>query len=73
MGGGCRGVAHVLAMTPGARAILYVSCDPATLERDRAELDRGGYRLTAARGFDMFPQTAHVEAAVLPPRPVQLV
>ncbi|MEP6492962.1 MAG: TRAM domain-containing protein [bacterium] len=41
------------------RAIIYVSCDPATLARDLARMPR--YRIASIRGFDMFPQTAHVE------------
>lgn len=41
------------------RAVLYVSCDPATLARDVARLPR--YRVASLRAFDMFPQTAHVE------------
>jgi len=47
------------------RAVIYVSCDPATLRRDLGQLAAGGYRAASCVGFDMFPQTAHVEAAVL--------
>ena len=45
--------------TPAPRAIIYVSCDPATLARDVARLD--GWRVHALTCYDMFPQTAHVE------------
>jgi 23S rRNA (uracil1939-C5)-methyltransferase len=41
------------------RAILYTSCNPATLARDVARLP--GFRIATLVGFDMFPQTAHVE------------
>jgi len=41
------------------RAIVYVSCDPATLARDVGR--RPGWRIASLVSFDMFPQTAHVE------------
>ncbi|HEX6058594.1 MAG TPA: class I SAM-dependent RNA methyltransferase [Gemmatimonadaceae bacterium] len=47
------------AATPAPRAIVYVSCNPATLARDIARLP--GWRVRSIRLFDMFPQTAHVE------------
>ncbi|HEY6806970.1 MAG TPA: class I SAM-dependent RNA methyltransferase [Pyrinomonadaceae bacterium] len=43
--------------------ITYVSCDPATLARDLKKLIAGGFALASIRGFDMFPQTHHVETA----------
>lgn len=46
------------------RRILYISCDPATLARDLVRLGPG-FRLTEARAFDLFPQTAHVETVVV--------
>ena len=49
----------------GAKNVIYVSCNPATLARDCKILAGRGYKLVSARAFDMFPQTAHVETVCL--------
>jgi 23S rRNA (uracil1939-C5)-methyltransferase len=51
----------LLALPP--RRIIYISCDPATLARDVARL-APSFTLQTVRGFDLFPQTAHVETVV---------
>lgn len=48
-----------LHASKGPQAIVYVSCDPATLARDLKRLP--SWRIQSIRCFDMFPQTAHVE------------
>lgn len=48
----------------GAPHIFYVSCDPATLARDVKRLAPLGYKVRAARMFDMFPRTIHFETAL---------
>lgn len=45
--------------------IVYISCDPATLARDIKKILHKGYNLISVTPFDLFPQTAHVEAIVL--------
>ena len=58
------GTAEALA-TAGPAAVIYVSCDPATLTRDLAVFAEHGYAVRRARVFDMFPRTLHFETAVL--------
>ncbi len=42
--------------------IVYVSCNVPTLARDLRSLLREGYTLSSIRLFDLYPQTAHIEA-----------
>jgi 23S rRNA (uracil1939-C5)-methyltransferase len=55
-------LARALAAAAGAARVVYVSCEPSTLARDLAVLAGEGFRLLSVRGFDLFPQTPHVEA-----------
>ncbi len=43
------------------RRLVYLSCNPVTQARDLGRLQYCGYRLLEARGFDFYPQTAHME------------
>ena len=49
----------------GAKRIVYVSCNSATLARDLEILHGMGYRPKRLKAFDLFPRTAHVEAVCL--------
>lgn len=53
----------IIAMHP--QRIVYVSCNPASLGRDLAILDRLGYQTIEAQPVDMFPMTSHIETIVL--------
>jgi 23S rRNA (uracil1939-C5)-methyltransferase len=60
---GKRGVAAVVAT--GARRVVLVSCDAASLGRDAGLLRAAGYGLTAVTPVDLFPHTAHVEVVTI--------
>jgi 23S rRNA (uracil1939-C5)-methyltransferase/tRNA (uracil-5-)-methyltransferase len=48
----------------GPRAVVYVSCDPATQMRDLRPFRAAGYRPRRIQPFDLFPQTRHLECVV---------
>lgn len=47
------------------KKIVYISCDPATLCRDLAQLTQSGFSIQTIKPVDMFPQTHHIETVVL--------
>ena len=48
-----------------AKRVVYVSCGPDTLARDLEVFRKAGYQVEGAWGYDLFPQTLHVETVVL--------
>jgi tRNA/tmRNA/rRNA uracil-C5-methylase (TrmA/RlmC/RlmD family) len=55
--------AGIVAQRPDR--IVYVSCDVATLARDARTFIDAGYELGEIKGFDLFPNTAHVETVAV--------
>ncbi|RXW16870.1 hypothetical protein EST38_g8982 [Candolleomyces aberdarensis] len=50
----------------GPKTVVYVSCNVHTQARDVARIvEEGRYRLESVKGFDLFPQTAHVESVAV--------
>ena len=54
---------ELLAMFP--ENIIYISCNPQTLARDVAELNKKGYEIKKNVTVNLFPMTRHVETVVL--------
>lgn len=62
-GAGREVVESVARLSPAA--VVYVACDPVALARDLGTFANLGYRATTVRGYDLFPQSHHIEAVVL--------
>ena len=57
--------------TTNARAVAYVSCDPATLARDLQRfISRKVFKPVSILPVDLFPQTFHVETVTILKRDV---
>jgi len=63
---GCDPAVIAALRSLGPERVIYVSCDPATLARDLKGLCADGlYTIKRVIAADMFPQTPHIETAVL--------
>lgn len=56
-------LSSLVKMNP--KTVVYVSCNPVTLERDVKWLEKKGYRAKDVWPVDMFPATVHVEVVCL--------
>lgn len=52
-------------VTLSPQKVVYISCNPETLQRDLYFLTQNGYRVKKIQPVDMFPHTNHVECVVL--------
>ena len=51
-------------LSSGAKRMVYVSCNPATLARDVKLLTAGGFSVQTVQPVDMFPRCGHCESVV---------
>ena len=49
----------------GVETVIYISCNPATLARDAKLLFDAGYIMPSVSGYNMFPQTEHIETLAI--------
>jgi len=54
-----KGVINLLKMDP--KYIVYISCNPITQYNDLIQIIKEGYAIELLEGYDMFPQTNHIE------------
>lgn len=47
------------------KKIVYISCNPSTLQRDMKYLERHGFKAKEVTPVDLFPQTKHIEAVTV--------
>lgn len=47
------------------KKIVYISCNPSTLQRDMKYLERHGFKASEVTPVDLFPQTKHIEAVTV--------
>ncbi len=48
----------------GPKKVVYISCNPVTLERDLKYMTKHGYQVKKIQPVEMFPYTEHVETVV---------
>lgn len=53
----------VMQLNP--KRFIYVSCNIETQVRDLQLMSSSGYKITKMQGFDLFPETYHIESVVL--------
>ena len=61
-GAGKKVIGQIISKKP--RAVVYISCDPASLARDAKFLYDSGYKLDQIKAVDLFPMTHHIECIV---------